>query len=42
MKNIKLKSVINKTELFEELFETFKDHGYLKEIDNDNVKILLL
>ncbi|AFU92002.1 hypothetical protein STSV2_23 [Sulfolobus virus STSV2] len=42
MKNIKLKSVINKTELFEELFEIFKERGYLKEIDNDNVKILLL
>ncbi|MEM4115957.1 MAG: hypothetical protein QXP59_08155 [Saccharolobus sp.] len=24
------------------LFETFKERGYLKEIDNDNVKILLL
>ncbi|MEM0257282.1 MAG: hypothetical protein QXV58_15265 [Saccharolobus sp.] len=42
MKKIKLKSVINKTELFEELFEIFKERGYLKEIDNDNVKILLL
>ena len=38
MKNIKLKTVRNKTELF----EIFKERGYLKEIDNDNVKILLL
>ncbi|MEM3845319.1 MAG: hypothetical protein QXU98_06430 [Candidatus Parvarchaeota archaeon] len=34
----KIKYVRNTTELF----ESFKNHGYLKEIDKDNVKILLL
>ena len=34
----KIKYVLDETRLF----ETFKERGYLKEIDNDNVKILLL
>ncbi|MEM3873447.1 MAG: hypothetical protein QXE05_12885 [Nitrososphaeria archaeon] len=34
----KIKYVLDETRLF----ETFKERGYLEEIDNDNVKILLL